>query len=53
MAIICEINGELDLAIKWSQKAYEEYNNRLALKYIRLLENRQAGNELLKQQEAE
>ncbi|MGN6510835.1 MAG: DUF6340 family protein, partial [Chitinophaga sp.] len=37
MAIICEINGELDLAIKWSQKAYEEYNNRLALNYIRLL----------------
>ncbi|GEP96965.1 DUF6340 family protein [Chitinophaga cymbidii] len=53
MAIICEINGELDLAIKWSQKAYEEYNNRLALKYIRLLKNRQAGNELLKQQQAE
>ncbi|MBC9909695.1 DUF6340 family protein [Chitinophaga varians] len=53
MAIICEINGELDLAIKWSQKAYEEYNNRLALNYIRLLKNRQAGNELLKQQETE
>lgn len=53
MAIICEINGELDLAIKWSQKAYEEYNNRLALKYIRLLKNRQAGDELLKQQQPE
>ncbi|WP_298734452.1 DUF6340 family protein [uncultured Chitinophaga sp.] len=53
MAIICEINGELDLAIKWSQKAYEEYNNRLALNYIRILKNRQAGNELLKQQLAE
>ncbi|MFB6456943.1 DUF6340 family protein [Chitinophaga sp. Hz27] len=53
MAIICEINGELDLAIKWSQKSYEEYNNRLALKYINMLKNRQAGNELLKQQQAE
>lgn len=53
MAIICEINGELDLAIKWSQKAYEEYSNRLALNYIRLLKNRQAGNELLKEQQAE
>ncbi|NLR67926.1 hypothetical protein HGH92_26715 [Chitinophaga varians] len=53
MAIICEINGELDLAIKWSQKAYEEYNNRLALNYIRLLKNRKAGNEVLKQQEVE
>jgi hypothetical protein len=53
MAIICEINGELDLAIKWSQKAYEEHNNRLALNYIRILKNRQAGNELLKLQQAE
>ena len=53
MAIICEINGELDLAIKWSQKAYEEHNNRLALNYIRILKNRQAGNELLKQQQSE
>ncbi len=53
MAIICEINGELDLAIKWSQKAYEEYNNRLALKYIRLLKNRQVGNDLLKQQQVD
>ncbi|RBL89420.1 DUF6340 family protein [Chitinophaga flava] len=53
MAIICEINGELDLAIKWSQKAYEEYNNRLALNYIRLLKNRQVRNELLKQQQVE
>lgn len=51
MAIICEINGELDLAIEWSQKAYENYNNRLALNYIKLLKNRQVGNELLKQQQ--
>ncbi|SHM45592.1 hypothetical protein SAMN05444266_108141 [Chitinophaga jiangningensis] len=51
MAIICEINGELDLAIKWSQKAYEEYNNKLALNYIRLLKNRQVGDEVLKQQQ--
>ncbi|MGX5820677.1 DUF6340 family protein [Chitinophaga lutea] len=52
MAIICEINGELDLAIEWSKKAYEDYNNRLALNYIRLLKNRQAGNELLREQQA-
>lgn len=53
MAIICEINGELELAIKWSQKAYEEYNNRLALNYIRILKKRQTSDELLKQQQAE
>jgi hypothetical protein len=53
MAIICEINGQLDLGIKWAQKAYEEHNNRLALNYIRILKNRQASNELLKQQQAE
>jgi hypothetical protein len=53
MAIICEINGELDLAIQWSQKAYENYNNRLALHYVNLLKNRKNSNEVLKQQQAE
>lgn len=30
-AIIHEINGNLDEAIKWAQKAYEDYNEKLAL----------------------
>ena len=53
MAIICEINGELELGINWAKKAYEEYNNKLALNYIRILKNRQANDELLKQQQTE
>ncbi|MGN6438602.1 MAG: DUF6340 family protein [Agriterribacter sp.] len=50
MAIICEINGELDQAIAWAQKAYEQYNNKLALRYIRLLEGRKVRDEILSDQ---
>src|SRR5450432_265178 len=50
MAIISEINGDLDGAIQWSQKSYEDYKNRLALNYLTLLRNRQRQNELLKSQ---
>ena len=42
MAIISEINGELDIAIEWAQKSYENYNNKLALQYLRILKNRKA-----------
>jgi len=52
MAIICEINGELDKAIGWAQKAYENYGNRLALQYVRILQNRQNRNEVLEYQQA-
>jgi tetratricopeptide (TPR) repeat protein len=48
MAIICEINGELDTAISWAQKAYENYNNQLALGYIKVLKNRKAKENELK-----
>ena len=51
MAIINEINGDLDSAIDWAQKAYEDYNTKQALDYIRILENRMSKNELLKIQE--
>jgi tetratricopeptide (TPR) repeat protein len=51
MAIISEINGNIDQAIQWAQKAYEDYNNRLALHYVRLLENRKINNRILKDQE--
>ncbi len=53
MAIISEINGDLDKAIQWAQKAYENNNNRLALEYIRLLKNRQYNNSVLQNQQAE
>jgi hypothetical protein len=51
MAIISEINGDLDLAIKWAQKAYEDYGNRLALRYIDILEYRKTSNRILQGQE--
>jgi hypothetical protein len=42
MAILNEINGDLDAAISWAQKSYEDYNNKLALKYVNLLKDRKA-----------
>jgi len=50
MAIISEINGDLNGAIQWAQKAYEGYGNRLALSYINVLKNRQTDNAILKAQ---
>jgi hypothetical protein len=50
MAIISEINGDLDGAIQWSQKSYVDYKNRLALSYLNILKYRQNQNELLKTQ---
>ncbi|HEY6899107.1 MAG TPA: hypothetical protein VI233_00630, partial [Puia sp.] len=50
MAIICEINGDLEGAIQWAQKSYENYNNRLALSYVNVLRNRQADRAVLQSQ---
>lgn len=47
MAIISEINGQLDQAIRWAQKSYEEYNIRLALGYVNILRNRVAREQVL------
>ncbi len=52
MAIINEINGDLDSALKWAQKSYEDSNNKLALRYVRILENRRYKNDVLKTQES-
>ena len=53
MAIINEINGDLDKALEWARKAYENYNNKLSLRYIRILEHRKANENLLKVQNNE
>ena len=53
MAIINEINGSLADALGWAQKAWEDYKIRLALEYVRILENRQYNSELLKIQEVD
>lgn len=51
MAIINEINGDLVSALQWAQKAWEDYKVKLALKYVRILENRMYKNDILKMQE--
>lgn len=53
MAIISEINGELDKALSWARQSYENYENRLALNYVRILENRKINDNILKSQQAE
>jgi hypothetical protein len=50
MAIISEINGDLNAAVTWSTKAYEVYGLRLALSYVNILHNRQNNDAVLKNQ---
>ena len=50
MAIISEINGDLDGAILWAQKSYEDYKIRLGLNYVNILRYRKQQNDLLKSQ---
>ena len=40
MAIISEINGNVDVAIEWARKSYEDYNNKQALDYLDILRYR-------------
>src|SRR4030042_2501893 len=51
MGIISEINGDVDGALAWAQKAYEYYNIRRSLEYTRILENRLMKREILNQQQ--
>ena len=50
MAIINEINGNLNAAMDWASKAYIDYKDKNALRYLRILENRMAKNQLLAEQ---
>ncbi len=51
MAIISEINGNIDDAIAWAQKAYSDYRNKLGLRYVRILENRRYNEDVVRYQE--
>jgi tetratricopeptide (TPR) repeat protein len=53
MAIINEINGDLDKAVEWASRSYTDYENKLALNYLRILKNRMAKNEQLLQESQE
>lgn len=50
MAIINEINGDLETAMDWASKAYSDYNNKLALRYLNTLEHRSSQNAELERQ---
>jgi ribosomal protein L39E len=50
MAILSEINGDIDKAMEWAQKAYENYNNKLALQYVNMLRYRKQSNQRLNYQ---
>lgn len=51
MAIINEINGDLDTSLQWAQKAWEYFKIRPALKYVRILENRMLKTDILNEQQ--
>ncbi len=50
MAILNEINGDIDKAMEWAQKSYENYNNKLALQYVNMLRYRKKSNQRLNYQ---
>lgn len=50
MAIINEINGDLDKALSWAQRSYSDYAEREALQYIKILNYRKSQQRRLNQQ---
>ena len=50
MAIISEINGDLNGALQWAKKAYEMYRTPYSLDYVNILQQRASNDALLKSQ---
>lgn len=50
MAVISEINGDLDKAIQFASKSYTDYKNTIALNYVNVLKYRLRQNKVLDQQ---
>ena len=50
MAIISEINGDLNGALQWARKAYEVYRTPYALEYVNILQQRQSNDAVLRSQ---
>lgn len=53
MAIISEINGNLEKAIEWASKSYTDYNDKHALSLLNVLRYRVSQQEELRQQQQE
>jgi hypothetical protein len=47
MAIINEINGDLEAAMEWASRSYADHNNKKALSYLKVLQYRHALNQQL------
>jgi hypothetical protein len=50
MAIISEINGDLDAAVNWASKSYSDYNIKEGLGYVKTLKRRIVRNQQLEAQ---
>lgn len=50
MALACEVDGKLDLAIDWAKKSYTEFKNKSARTYMNTLTQRQADQQRLNKQ---
>ncbi len=50
MAIINEINGDLDAAVTWASRSYTDYKNKTALRYLNILKYRIQKNNQLQQE---
>jgi hypothetical protein len=48
MAIISEINGDLNGALQWARKAYEVYRTPYALDFVNVLQQRQTNDAVLR-----
>lgn len=50
MALACEMEGKLDIALTWAEKAYKQYNVKKAQSYINILNKRIMDQQRLKEQ---
>lgn len=50
MAIISEINGDLDAAVEWASRSYSEYRIRRGWDYVNILEGRIRSEQALQRQ---
>jgi hypothetical protein len=50
MAIISEINGDLNGALQWARKAYEVYRTPYSLDFVNILQQRQSNDAVLRSQ---
>jgi hypothetical protein len=50
MAVACEVKGDLDGALWWARKSYQDWGNKKALQYSRVLERRIHEQDRVEQQ---